>query len=761
MTETFSASMITADVPRDCAPLLRKEFDLDSGHGEVTGALLFATALGLCEMTLNGKPVAGDVLTPGWSSYEWRVRYARWDVTGLVAQRNVLGILIGNGWYAGHLGFFGTKGLYGTQRSAWAELRITFTDGHIQTVGTDGSWRSGPGAVLADDLYQGQTIDARLLDDAWTRTDAELPGWTGVRIVEFDHERLTPYLGPGVVRREEIAPQRIWNSPSGKMLIDFGQNLVGWIRMRTRGPAGQQVVIRHAEVLEHGELAVRPLRTAEATDTFILSGGDDIFEPTLTFHGFRYIEVSGWSGTTEALGDAVRAVVIGSELERIGSFECSDPLLNQLYSNIVWSMRGNFVDLPTDCPQRDERLGWTGDIAVFAETAADLYDVDLFLRDWLLDLAAEQRHAGGRIPVVIPDCLKFLDMAPLRPQLDEAADGVPVVALWNDAVCWVPWALWEAYGDPEVLRQQYDSISSYARRIGAALSGRGLLESGTQLGDWLDPTAPPETPQRSKADPYVVATACVYRSVRIASRTAQLLGHLDDAEEFAGLADRIRAAFGKYHVTDGRITSDATSVYALAICLGLLDADDLRAAGDRLAELTAAAGHHITTGFAGTPFILRALTETGHSETAYRLLRQQECPSWLYPVTMGATTMWERWDSMLPDGTVNPGEMTSFNHYAFGAVGTWLHRVAGGLGPLEPGYRKILVAPCPGGQLTWARTELRTPHGRAEVRWELDGGTLSVTATIPEGTTAVVRIPGAEEVTVTGGLHRFTTRPTA
>ncbi|MCX4091093.1 family 78 glycoside hydrolase catalytic domain [Nocardia sp. alder85J] len=756
MAELFGAAMITADTDRDCAPLLRREFDLDTGHGEVTGAVLFGTALGLCELVLNGEPVTDDVLTPGWSSYEWRVRYARWEVTGLVAEHNVLGIRVGNGWYAGHLGFFGGRALYGATRCALAELRITFADGHIQTIGTGADWQSGPSAVLADDLYHGQTIDARLIDDTWTRAGADLPGWTGVRVVEFDHERLTPYLGPPVTRQEDIVPQRIWTAPSGTILVDFGQNLVGWIRMRVRGRAGEQLRLRHAEVLEHGELAVRPLRTARATDTFVLSGGDDTFEPTFTFHGFRYLEVAGWTGTTDALGDAIRAVVIGSRLDRIGAFECSDPLLNRLHSNIVWSMRGNFVDLPTDCPQRDERLGWTGDIAVFAETAAYLYDVDLFLRDWLLDLAAEQRHAGGQVPVVVPDCLKFLDMASLRPSPGADSGAAPVVALWNDAVCWVPWAVWEAYGDLEVLRRQYDSTSPYARRIAAALSERGLLESGTQLGDWLDPTAPPDTPQHSKADPYVVATACVYRSARIAAQAAHLLGHPGDAAEFTGLADRIRLAFTMFHVSDGRITSDATSVYALAICLGLLDAADRVSAGDRLAELTAAAGHHITTGFAGTPFILRALTETGHRDTAYRLLRQQDCPSWLYPVTMGATTMWERWDSMLPDGTVNPGEMTSFNHYAFGAVGAWLHSVVGGLGALEPGYRTILVAPRPGGDITWARAELRTPHGRAEVRWELDGGTLSVTATIPEGTTAVVRLPGRDEVTVSAGQHRFT-----
>ncbi|HWH26172.1 MAG TPA: family 78 glycoside hydrolase catalytic domain [Pseudolysinimonas sp.] len=756
MSETFTARMITADIDRGSAPQLRREFSLDEGHGAVSSATVYATALGLCEVSINGDAAAEDLLTPGWSSYEWRVRYATWSVEELLAADNVIGVLVGNGWHTGHLGFAGGAALYGPERAALVELRITFEDGHTQTVSTDDAWQSGPSPILADDLYNGETIDARAISSDWTRPRAELAGWGGVREIEFDHARLTPYVGPPVLRQDRIQPQRIWDSPAGKTLVDFGQNLVGWVRVVTRGDAGHTLTLRHAEVLEHDELGTRPLRTAQATDRYILSGGDDTFEPTLTFHGFRYVEVDGWQGTHDELRAAMTAIVIGSELRRIGTFECSNPKLNQLHANIVWGMRGNFVDLPTDCPQRDERLGWTGDIAAFVNTATYLFDVDLFLRDWLLDLAAEQAHDDGNIPMVVPNNFKYETFG-FTPPPEDGDDTVSLIALWSDAACWVPWAIWEAYGDVDVLAQQWESISAYARRIDSALTTTGVMGGGFQLGDWLDPTAPPDAPHQSKSDAHVVATACVYRSAVIAADTATLLGHDEEAAEFAALAGRICRGFTEQFVDTGRIRSDGAAVYALAIAFDLLDGPGLQAAGDRLAELVAEADYRITTGFAGTPFINLALTKTGHLDTAYKLLLQEQSPSWLYQVNMGATTIWERWDSMLPDGTINPGEMTSFNHYAFGAIGHWMHQTIGGIAPLEPGYSQVLIAPQPGGNLSWATAHLDTPHGRVTSAWRIDGDTFILEVTVPDAVTATLRIPGADEdVLVTGGPHTVT-----
>jgi alpha-L-rhamnosidase len=742
----WSAVLISPDQDFDGAPLLRREFELEDGHGPVRRATLHVTARGVFEAYVNSQPASADVLGPGWSSFEWRLRYSSYDVTSLVQPTTVLGIALGNGWFRGRLGWGGGRAYYGDELGAFGQLEIEFTDGHIQTVVTDESWTAGPSAVVANDLYDGQTIDARRRSDDWLHPGFSDPSWTGVHSGQLNQGTLTPYIGPPVRRQEELAPVGIWTSPSGRTLVDFGQNLVGWVKVRVQGPAGTVATLRHAEVLENDELGVRPLRTAKATDHFILSGGVDVFEPTLTFHGFRYVEVDGWPG--ELPPDAITAVVVSSELRRIGTFECSDELLNQLHRNVVWGTRGNLLDVPTDCPQRDERLGWTGDIAAFAPSAAYLFDVDAFLRDWLRDLAAEQAAADGMVPFVVPDVLKYIE----RPSHFPAPDST---AVWSDAAVWVPWALWQAYGDRQVLADQFDSMAAHVRRVEQLLSPTGLWDTGFQFGDWLDPTAPPDKPAEAKADNGVVATACFYRSTSLLARVAEILGRADDASSYAELADRTRRVFNEHYVKpDGTIHSDATTVYALAIVFGLLDEETTTLAGERLAKLVTDGGYHIQTGFAGTPFVTDALTSTGHLDDAYRLLLQQECPSWLYPVTMGATTIWERWDSMLPDGTINPGEMTSFNHYALGAVADWMHRVIGGIAPLEPGYARVLVAPQPGGGLTWARTSLETRRGPVSVAWR-QGDELTLDVGIPDQVTAVVRWPDGSEHEVGAGQHRL------
>jgi alpha-L-rhamnosidase len=739
--------MIAADEDFDGAPLLRHEFMLEVDHGAVASATLTVTALGVVETWLNGRRIADDLLTPGWSSYEWRLRYATYDVTGLVRQSNVLGMALGNGWFRGRLGWSGRSALYGEELGAFAQLEVTFDDGSTQVIATDRSWTAGPSAVVSNSLYDGETIDARLRDDSWLWPGFASENWGGVHVLGFDTKILTPYVSPRTVRWNELPVKEITTSPSGKTLVDFGQNLVGWVRVTVQGPPGAEVSIRHAEVLEHGELGTRPLRTALATDRFILSGERDEFEPTFTFHGFRYAEISGWPGKLKP--EDVTAVAIGSELTRIGSFRTSDPLLNQFHANVVWGMRGNFVDVPTDCPQRDERLGWTGDIAAFAPTAAFLYDVDAFLSDWLTDLALEQAHQDGVIPYVVPDVLKFQGRRDGRPDVESTA-------LWSDAGVWVPWTIYQAYGDEQVLRNQFDSMAAHVRRVRSLLSPTGLWDTGFQFGDWLDPDAPPENPGRAKADNGVVATACAFRSAMIAAETAKILGRQVEHAEFGELAASLRAAFNDHYVTGGRIFSDCTTVYALAIVFGLLDTADEAAAGERLAELSAQAAYRISTGFAGTPFITDALTKTGHLDEAYKLLLQRDCPSWLYPITMGATTVWERWDSMLPDGTINPGEMTSFNHYALGAVADWMHRVIGGVAPLEPGYSQVLVAPQPGGGLTEAETELETPHGRVAVRWSVSGDEFTVDVDLPEGVEGVLRLAGQDDRPLDGGHASIT-----
>lgn len=721
------------------APVLSCRFRLDEGHGDPVRAILTATAHGIYEAGLNGHRVSDALFTPGWTAYEWRLQVHSFDVTEhLRADENELAFLLGNGWWRGGLGFAGAYANYGGRLALLAVLEITYADGHVQQVATGPEWTAMTSQVVANSIYNGQTIDYRAVPES-----------LAVEVDDFDRAPLVAAVGPAVQRQESLRPRRIWTSPAGATLVDFGQNLVGWLRFTVQGPAGTRVRLRHAEVLIDGELATEPLREAAATDVLILSGGLDDFEPTLSFHGFRYAEITGWPG--ELAPDDLEAVVVHSQLRRTGWFDCSDARVNQLVSNAVWGQKGNFLEVPTDCPQRDERLGWTGDIAAFAPSACYAFDVADFLHKWLLDLDAETRAAGGIVPLVVPDVLKHGQLPD-----DLEVDFTGPFAIWGDAAVWVPQALWQAYGDRDRLAAHYPAMAMHLDGIVPRLSPTGLWDTGSQLGDWLDPDAPPENPGQAKADPGVVATACLYRSAGFVAETARILDRTEDAERYQQLADRTRDAFNTGYVgADGRITSDCATVYALAICFGLLDPATEQLAGQRLAEVVAAAGHRISTGFAGTPYVTWALSRTGHVEDAYRLLLQTECPSWLYSVSMGATTIWERWDSLRPDGTLNTGMMTSFNHYALGAVVDWFYQVVAGIQPASPGYAAVRFAPTPGPGLTRAEAALDTRHGTVACGWLRIDDSIQITVSVPDGVPATLVRPDGTELTVPAGRHTY------
>ncbi|MFZ0530581.1 MAG: family 78 glycoside hydrolase catalytic domain, partial [Propionicimonas sp.] len=482
-----------------------------------------------------------------------------------------------------------------------------------------------------------------------------------------------------------------------------------------------------------------PLRVAKATDTLTLAGGQTDWTPTFTFHGFRFAEVTGWPGELDP--SAITAEVIGSDMVRTGWFDCSDAMVSRLHENVVWGMRGNFLYLPTDCPQRDERLGWTGDIQVFSPTASYLFDCDGFLASWLVDVALEQQAAGG-VPFIVPDVLN--------------SGNVPAAA-WGDVATILPWVLYQRFGDLSVVRTQYLSMKAWVDQLLAIAGERHLWEGGFQFGDWVDPDAPPDNPAKAKADADLVASAYLFRSSRVLAEAAALLGNTADAEWYASEAERVRLAWLAEYVTPaGRILSDAQTSYALAIEFGIADGELANRMGDRLAWLARRDGYRISTGFVGTPLVTDALTRTGHLREAGRMLQQTECPSWLYPITMGATTIWERWDSMLEDGSINPGEMTSFNHYALGAVADWLHRCVAGLAPAAAGYRRLEIAPRPLPGLEWASTRHDTPYGTASVEWRRVDGQLRVRAVVPANTTASVRLPDGSAFDVAAGSFEWT-----
>ncbi|WP_019179611.1 alpha-L-rhamnosidase [Microbacterium yannicii] len=704
--------------------------------GRVVKARLFATAHGLLSARLNGLPVDDTVLAPGWTAYEHRLRVRAYDVTPLITRgENTLEVTLGNGWWRGRMGFLGQRAHYGDRLAFLGQLEVTTDDGTVHVLATDESWRARPTGILMDEIYDGQTTDLR--------QDSVAPFDSAVEIVDADLTVLVGEDGPPMRITETVPPQRIWRSPGGKLLIDFGQNLVGWVRLRVPASRpGDEVVVRHAEVLDADELGVGPLRSARATDTYYLAGtGDEILEPTFTFHGFRYVEIDGLEAVRR---EDVEAIVVGSDLTRTGWFESSDEMLNQLHRNVVWSMRGNFLDVPTDCPQRDERLGWTGDIQVFSPTATYLFDSGGFLTSWLADLAAEQ-DPSGRVPHVVPDVLR------------SELTTIPAAA-WGDAATVVPWVLWERTGDRGILERQFGSMRAWVDHITSVAGDDLIWRGGVQYGDWLDPTAPADDPFNAKSDPDVVATAHFARSAEIVARTAELVGDEEAAQFYRHLAERVRQAFNAEFVApSGRIVSDAQTVYAMALEWDLLpDPRQRAAAGERLADLVRKSSFRIATGFVGTPLICDALTNAGFPDLAVRLLLQTQSPSWLYPITVGATTIWERWDSLLPDGTINSNGMTSFNHYALGSVIDWVHRRVAGLAPAAPGYRTILIRPIFPSALDHCAARHCTPYGDASVSWSRAAGVVTLEVEVPVGARAEIELPDEAKTRSVGhGRHRW------
>ncbi|MHA7210138.1 family 78 glycoside hydrolase catalytic domain [Arthrobacter sp. MDT1-65] len=726
-------------------PLLRHGFHLG---GSVREARLYVTAHGLYEMEINGRRIGNDALTPGWTVYGQRLRYFTYDVTDALAEgENAIGAWLADGWYRGRLGFHGGyPNLYGSEIALLAQLHVTLDDGSTTVIGTDGTWRAGFGPVITTGLYEGEVYDAREEAPGWSTPGFDDASWSTVRVVPRDPATLVAPDGPPVRCTERLAPAGIITSPSGKTIIDFGQNLVGRLRLRLAGlTAGQEVRLRHAEVLEHGELGTRPLRGAAATDVYIAAGTETVeWEPRFTLHGFRYAEVTGL-----AAGDPmtdISALVYHTDMERTGWFDCSNEDVNQLHENVRWSMRGNFVDIPTDCPQRDERLGWTGDLQVFAPTATFLYDCSGMLGSWLKDVAAEQLD-DGTVPWYVPVIPGGEEWTPIQPG-----------AVWGDVAVLTPWTLYQRFGDTGVLAAQYTSAKGWVDLMADRAGESYLWNTGMQLGDWLDPAAPPHDPADATTDRYLVSTAYFAWSTQHLAEMASVLGHSADELHYRELARKVRDAFAREFISpSGRVVSDAQTAYALVLAFDLAPTEDQRRrGGERLAELVRQAGNRIATGFAGTPLVTDALTDVGEIETAYDLLLEKECPSWLYAVGQGATTIWERWDSMLPDGSINPGNMTSFNHYALGAVADWMHRVVAGMTPTAPGYRTILFRPRPGGGITSASARHETPYGTATVSWALEAEGLTVTVRVPTGCTAVVDLPQRAPVSVGSGTHTFT-----
>ncbi|MET7982898.1 MULTISPECIES: alpha-L-rhamnosidase [unclassified Streptomyces] len=715
---------------------------------KVARARLYATALGLYEAHLNGSRVGRDQLAPGWTDYRERVQYQTYDVTSLLRPgANAIGAYVAPGWYAGNVGMFGPH-QYGERPALLAQLEVEYADGTSERVTSGTDWRASAGPIVAADLLGGETYDARMETAGWTSPGFDDRTWLAVRAAgDGAPGRIVAQVDGPVRVAGERPPEKVTEPAPGVFVFDLGQNMVGSVRLKVSGDAGTTVRMRHAEVLNpDGTLYTANLRSAAATDTYTLKGGgEETYEPRFTFHGFRYVELTGFPGTPTA--QAVTGRVMHTSAPFTLEFETDVPMLNQLHSNITWGQRGNFLSVPTDTPARDERLGWTGDINVFAPTAAYTMESARFLAKWLVDLRDGQTADGA-----------FTDVAPM---VGTVGNGV---AGWGDAGVTVPWSLYQAYGDRQVLADAWPSVQAWLGYL-ERHSDR-LLRPADGYGDWLNVSD--ETPKD------VVATAYFAHSADLATRMAGELG--EDPAPHASLFARVREAFQNAYVgADGRVKGDTQTAYVLALSMNLLP-DGLRtAAAGRLVDLIRAKDWHLSTGFLGTPRLLPVLTDTGHTDVAYRLLGQRSFPSWGYQIDKGSTTMWERWDSIRPDGSFQTPGMNSFNHYAYGSVGEWMYANIAGISPGRPGYREIVVRPRPGGDVTSARATFTSVYGPVSTHWRQGSGGFDLTCAVPANTTAEVWIPatgpdavshtratflraedGCAVYRVGSGRHRFT-----
>jgi len=711
------------------SPLLRRSFQVKP---DVAKARIYATALGLYELEINGARVGQDYFTPGWTSYHHRLQVQAYDVTEMLQEgSNAIGAKLGKGWFSGNLGWQGQNNVYGSQIALFVQMHITYTDGSSDIITTDDQWQAAGGPILMSELYHGETYDARLEQPGWSTASFNSDAWKHARIIEHSLDMLIAQENDPVRKMEELKPIALIKTPKGETVVDFGQNMVGWVRFTVRGEAGSLVEINHAEVLDsEGNFYTENMRSAKVTIRYTLKGAEsETYEPLFTFQGFRYIRLIGFNEPIRL--EDFTGVVLHTDMAPTGAFRCSDTLINQLQHNIEWGLKGNFLDVPTDCPQRDERLGWTGDAQMFVRTAVYLRHTASFFTKWSRDLAADQRKDGG-VPFVIPHVL---------------GDNEHSSAAWGDAAVIIPWTVYLAYGDKRILAEQYDSMKAWVSYIREQGEHEYLWNTGFHYGDWLG--------LDSKFDSYIgatdkdyIATAFYAYSTSLLHKAASVLGKTEDAKYYEELYNNIATAYAEEFVTpSGRLSVPTQTAQVLGLMFGLLEGKAKDRAIAKLMELLEVSKFHLTTGFVGTPYLNHVLSDNGQLEAAYRLLFQQDYPSWLYQVTKGATTIWEHWDGIKADGSFWSKDMNSFNHYAYGAIGDWLYRCVAGIDTDEEkaGYKHIMIRPQPGSALTWAEGSFESMYGVIRSSWKRsEDGAMELHVTIPPNTTAEIVLPGAD-----------------
>jgi len=720
------------------SPHFRKEFTVAKN---IASARIYVTSRGFYELQLNGKKVGDQVLTPGWTSYGKRLQYQVFDIYGmLVKGKNAIGAVLGDGWYRGTLGWEDNWAIYGKSLGLLMQLKITYTDGSESLILSDETWKAtNDGAILMNDIYNGETYDATKKLTGWNLSGYDDSKWTKVSVGNFNINLIASEGSP-VRKIQEIKPVKIFRTPKGNLIVDMGQNMVGWLRLKVTGTKGTVVTLRHAEVMDKfGEFYTKNLRDAKCQLTYKLAGtGEEIYEPRFTFMGFRFVQVIGFPG--ELTTDNLTGVVVHSDMAITGSYESSSPLLNQLQHNIQWGQKGNFVDVPTDCPQRDERLGWTGDAQAFCRTAAYNLDVSSFFTKWLKDVAADQKP-GGEVPDVIPDILSKQGASTTQP-----SSG------WGDVSVIAPWTMYLVYGDKRILENQYSSMKAWVEYI-RKNAGKSLIwKDGSKFGDWLfyHPPLYNHTEPDGFTEHDYIATAFYAYSTSILAATAKELGKTEDEKTYNDLYNSIKKVFINEYVTPaGRVGTNSQTSYVLALMFNLLP-ENLRPNAARfLVNDIKSRRNHLSTGFLGTPYLCHVLSANGYTDVAYDLLLQESYPSWLYPVKMGATTIWERWDGEKTDSTFQTPDMNSFNHYAYGAIGDWMYRVSAGIETMGAGYKHLIIQPHPSKKLTFSKATFESSYGTVASGWERKGTKIVVSVKIPANATATIMLPVGSDAKAT------------
>ncbi|WP_059102630.1 alpha-L-rhamnosidase [Shouchella shacheensis] len=739
-SDAWSASWVSAteNLVEDAqSPRFRRTFDYQSP--KLTRARLYITATGLYEARLNGARVGDAYFTPGWTNYHKRLQYQTYDVTELIREgENVLGVTLGKGWYSGNLAWEGKVNIYGNEQSFIAELHVESEDGEHLVVFSDDNWKTGKSPILESELYHGETYDARLEEPGWDEANFQEDGWVVAKANKKPTSHIVAQENEPVRKQGRITPIKLIHTPNGEVVLDFGQNMVGWVHFKIKGDKSKTVSLKHFEVLDaNGNVYLDNLRQAKQTITYTLRGGEEeTYEPFFSFQGFRYVQLIGFDESVK-LGDFT-GIVLHSDMRRIGNFECSNPSINQLQHNIVWGQKGNFLDVPTDCPQRDERLGWTGDAQMFISTASYLYNVAPFFKKWLRDLTSEQ-GLDGSVPFVIPDTLD--------PDSHSSA-------AWGDAAVICPWTLYENYGDERLLEEQFPSMKAWVNYIRKQGSDEYLWNTGFHFGDWLALDSQPDT-YIGATERDFIATAFYAYSARLVSRAADVLGKESEYVHYNELYQSVKAAFAREFITgSGRLSVPTQTAHILALMFDLVDGDIQKRTERKLKQLLKDAHYHLKTGFVGTPYLNFALSKAGYDQVAYTLLFQKDYPSWLYQVEKGATTVWEHWDGIKEDGSFWSEDMNSFNHYAYGSIGDWLYRRVAGidLDKEAVGFKRIHFAPRFTKELSWVKGTLHTMYGNVESSWSFTTGSEVVwDVTVPANATGIVHIPSDSTSSVKEG----------